>query len=498
MSATGVSNPETEARLLELIEPVTSAAQEFAQKGMSRGREYSVLLRAVDRISAQLRQVLDEQQGMTNELLRMYEYVGIVFDLTPQLLGLRQESEVTAMLSDSLRTMFPETQFAVARIQSDGPGDGVDSGQMVDAPRMVDAAPSVDAGLTVDGVHVVEPARAVDVSGEVVVTGDYDDLDERSRGAFAEAVRDRKVLVVSADSEGNHPRDGRPLGHDQVMIVPVFAGDSFVCALMMKRPSGAAGWESGDMRLLDSLATFCGDVIRNFRLVHQLQCASMETVRTLVNAVDQKDPYTSGHSNRVGYYACLLGRELGFDEKALQVLEWSALLHDVGKIGIRDDVLKKPGKLTDEEFEHIKEHPVRSFDVVKRVPQLAEALDGIRHHHERWDGKGYPDGLKGTGIPLQARLIQVADIFDALTSSRSYRKAFGWPKALSIIEEEAGTAIDPTLATMFCTMIREDFSGNDDAWEKMTLYGKMDDVEPADAPRITGDRETPEAGNAVE
>lgn len=154
------------------------------------------------------------------------------------------------------------------------------------------------------------------------------------------------------------------------------------------------------------------------------------------------------------------------------MLEWSALLHDVGKIGIRDDVLKKAGKLTEEEFNHIKEHPVRSFEVVSRVPQLRSALDGIRHHHERYDGKGYPDGLKGEGIPLQARIIQVADIFDALTSSRSYRKAFDWQKALNIIAEESGTVVDPHLGAIFTRMIRRKFENDPQAWEAMTRYGQ--------------------------
>lgn len=137
------------------------------------------------------------------------------------------------------------------------------------------------------------------------------------------------------------------------------------------------------------------------------------------------------------------------------MLQWASLLHDVGKIGIRDNVLKKEGKLTPEEFGHIREHPVRSHKVVQEVPQLLQALDGILHHHERYDGSGYPSGLKGEQIPLQARIIQIADVFDALTSNRSYRKAFDWQRALEILQEEAGKTVDPRLQKTFDALIRE-------------------------------------------
>jgi HD-GYP domain-containing protein (c-di-GMP phosphodiesterase class II) len=205
--------------------------------------------------------------------------------------------------------------------------------------------------------------------------------------------------------------------------------------------------------------------------MRDLREMSMDTVRTLVSAVDQKDPYTSGHSNRVGYYAKLLGMELGFDERQLRELEWSALLHDVGKIGIRDEVLKKSGRLTDEEFEHIKEHPVRGFEVVRDNPHFRSALDGVLHHHERYDGKGYPKGLSGEGIPLQARIIQIADIFDALTTTRSYRNAFHWERAVDILEEESGTVVDPQLCVRFVELLHRLHDERPEAFEAI---GKPD------------------------
>jgi HD-GYP domain-containing protein (c-di-GMP phosphodiesterase class II) len=148
------------------------------------------------------------------------------------------------------------------------------------------------------------------------------------------------------------------------------------------------------------------------------------------------------------------------------MLQWSALLHDVGKIGIRDDILNKQGKLTPEEFRHIQEHPVRSHRVVQQVPQLAAALDGVLYHHERFDGSGYPAGLQGEEIPLQARIIQIADVFDALTSSRSYRPAYDWRKALEILREEAGKTVDPGLQQVFDRHMRAVLESDPKAWER--------------------------------
>ncbi len=261
--------------------------------------------------------------------------------------------------------------------------------------------------------------------------------------------------------------DGTATTIVEVLAAPVFCAEELVFVIVVARGPDTDEFRASDMNLADVLTAYCGDLIANFRLHHQLRQISVDLVRSLVSTVDQKDPYTSGHSIRVGYYATLLGCAIGLDAEALQMLEWSALLHDVGKIGIRDEVLKKTGRLTAEEFEHIKEHPIRSSEVVGRVPQLANALDGIRHHHEHYDGSGYPDGLAGEEIPFQARIVQVADVFDALTSSRSYRKSFHWEKALRILTEESGTTVDPGLAKIFCELIRQRCEGGQQAWEAL-------------------------------
>ncbi|MCQ4087611.1 HD domain-containing phosphohydrolase [Saccharibacillus sp. JS10] len=173
---------------------------------------------------------------------------------------------------------------------------------------------------------------------------------------------------------------------------------------------------------------------------------------TLAAALDARDTYTAGHSQRVAEYSLLIGRGAGLNREELDLLNKSALLHDIGKIGVRDSVLLKDGRLTDEEFEQIKKHPALGEEILKRVEPLemmAPLLPGVRSHHERYDGRGYPDGLAGNDIPQLGRIIAVADAFDAMTSDRPYRSGMPLEKAISIIAEGKGTQWDPYYAQVF-------------------------------------------------
>ncbi len=173
----------------------------------------------------------------------------------------------------------------------------------------------------------------------------------------------------------------------------------------------------------------------------------MGSIQMLAGAVDEKDPYTRGHSDRVTKYSLLIANEMGLDPGFLEILRISAQLHDVGKIGIEDRILKKPGALTPEEFEIMKTHTTKGANILRPVPQLREMLPGIELHHEALNGRGYPYGLKGDEIPLLARVIAVADTFDALTTNRPYQKAHDPIEALRIIENLSGQRLDPRAVT---------------------------------------------------
>ncbi len=408
--------------------------------------------RLVSNLSEAVERMSVEHAGMAEELLCAYEQLGVVFEVTRKLPCVQSEAEVIELFVANLQRSFPKREVF-----------------FVHTP----AAHGLDGGAS--GHETVPPSEC---SGQPQGTSTKNARREESDSkawidTAIRRARDRgKVVVESAPQ-----LPGRPdLSVDDVaeaMVGPVFAGtqvsnpcptDGYAGAIVLTRRAKVEEFRAGDMLLLESLTTFCSDLIRAHRLVHELREMSMAMVRSLVNAVDQKDPYTSGHSLRVGYFATLLGEELGLASTDLQMLEWSALLHDIGKIGIRDQVLKKQGRLTEEEFEHIREHPVRSHEVVQDVPQLAGALNGVLHHHEHYDGTGYPAGLAGDDIPLQARIIQIADIFDALTSDRSYRAARDWRQALDILEQEAGSTVDPNLRKVFDALIRKRLEGDRDGW----------------------------------
>jgi hypothetical protein len=208
-----------------------------------------------------------------------------------------------------------------------------------------------------------------------------------------------------------------------------------------------------ELRLLASIAEQLGVVIDNTNLYRDLERFVINVVKALVQAIEAKDVYTRGHSERVNRCCALMADRLNLDARQKVSLHWASILHDIGKIAIAEHILNKPEALTDREYGIIQEHPKEGFSILKPLEQLSEALPGILHHHERWDGGGYPRGLKGGGIPLLARVIAVADTFDALTSERPYRAASTQQEALAIIRELAGTQLDPDLVSVFNEVI---------------------------------------------
>jgi HD-GYP domain-containing protein (c-di-GMP phosphodiesterase class II) len=195
--------------------------------------------------------------------------------------------------------------------------------------------------------------------------------------------------------------------------------------------------------LIRSLANELSLQNSNAELAQGLNRFLVNTVKTLVSAIEAKDTYTSGHSERVNIISMLLGNELDLDLVDLESLYWSALLHDVGKIGLPESILNKPSPLEKDEFAIVQAHPEHGWRMLHSVPELTRAAEGIRYHHERWDGAGYPRGLAGEAIPILARIICFADAFDAIVSNRSYRKGQSPTRAVELIEECVGKQFDP-------------------------------------------------------
>jgi putative nucleotidyltransferase with HDIG domain len=186
--------------------------------------------------------------------------------------------------------------------------------------------------------------------------------------------------------------------------------------------------------------------------IKRLHAAALEnqelflgTIKALASAIDEKDPYTRGHSDRVSRYSVMIAKELGLDPREVRHVEIGSLLHDVGKIGIDDRILRKPTVLTEEEYRYMKQHPEKGASMLAPIKNMKDVNPAVKHHHERWDGGGYPSGLKADEIPLIARIVNVADTFDAMTTNRPYQKSMSYDKAVARLKELSGTAHDPKM-----------------------------------------------------
>ena len=183
---------------------------------------------------------------------------------------------------------------------------------------------------------------------------------------------------------------------------------------------------------------------------------SLQLMQMLSTTIEAKDEYTKGHSHRVAEYSVLIARELGWNEKELSNLKNAAHLHDIGKIAIPDTILNKPSKLSEEEFSIIKEHTIIGANILKNISLIDHVQEIVRNHHERYDGNGYPDGLKGKEIPLHARIVAVADSYDAMSSQRIYRNQLPPEKIIQELENNKGTQFDPEITDIFLKLLRED------------------------------------------
>lgn len=211
-----------------------------------------------------------------------------------------------------------------------------------------------------------------------------------------------------------------------------------------------------DLELLTAIGKQAGIAIDRAALLERVQTQLYDSVRTLVATIEAKDNYTKGHSERVTAYSMQIAEEMGFVGEGLANIQLAALLHDVGKVGTPESILNKEGKLTDEEFEVIKQHPEVGAKIIQNIKDTAAIVAIVNHHHERYDGSGYPSGLSGEGIPTEARILAVADAFDAMTSDRAYRRIFSKEEVIEEFRRFSGIQFDPTAAEVFINLYERD------------------------------------------
>jgi len=256
---------------------------------------------------------------------------------------------------------------------------------------------------------------------------------------------DHNPCLISEAAKNKHLDDVV----QSLMVVPVKIRDKIIGIASAFSFDKDKHFNEKDIYYMSFIAQKASAAIENIALYENIYDNLFSTLYAFVTALEVRDLYTRKHSTRVAKYAHMIAEEMGCTEEELDIIRFAGSLHDIGKIGIRDDILLKPGQLTDEEYEKIKEHPVIGADIISKLGLWDREMVIIRHHHERFDGKGYPDGLKGDEIPKLSRILCVADSFDAIDSDRAYRKKMGKNEVFDIIKENSGTQFDPEVVNAF-------------------------------------------------
>ncbi len=260
---------------------------------------------------------------------------------------------------------------------------------------------------------------------------------------------------VSKDARFNANVD-RITGYESrnMVVVPV-ASKERILGVLQAINKKEGNFTDEDLEMLETLAHQVGTAIENALLYQEQRETFLGITMALVDALEKRDTYTGGHTRRVCEYSTATARHLGLPEKTLNELHLSAILHDIGKIGVSDQVLQKPGRLEPDEFTEMKRHPEIGAEILEHVKSLRTLIGGVRHHHEKYDGSGYPDKISGKEIPLVGRIIAVVDAFDAMTSTRPYRTALSHECALKELVDCRGTQFDPQVVEAFLKAYQE-------------------------------------------
>lgn len=268
-------------------------------------------------------------------------------------------------------------------------------------------------------------------------------------------VREGRPLIFNPDPVTGEGQIDQVTGARAALCVPLISSEGTIGAITIGSSRAGYRFSGDDVRLLSTIANHVTIAVGNIELFSSLQEAYLATVKSLAAAVDAKDTYTRGHSDRVAMYATLTAERMGLSHEQRIALEMAAYLHDIGKIGVPGEILLKPGRLSEAEMAQMRHHPLIGANILKPVAFPWAITPVVRHHHEAYDGSGYPAGLRGEEIPLLARILTVADSFEAMTSDRPYRKGFTIPEAIEELKRCSGTQFDPRIVSVFIEVISE-------------------------------------------
>ncbi len=297
----------------------------------------------------------------------------------------------------------------------------------------------------------LSPALAGRLYAEGQIADDFDALRILGQTLLAADPEARWPRIVENTRQSDLPtagRDGQPLAR-QLLVVPLHHDDVLLGVLFAGDKNSRQPLTSVDAKLCGALAASLGIFLENLKLYDNTRDMFEGTLRALTSAIDAKDSYTHGHSQRVALMARQLAAAINLSEHQVQRIHLAGLVHDVGKIGVPEAILTKPGKLTAQEFDVIKQHPEIGAHILEGIAPMQDLLPGVLYHHERWDGRGYPHGKRGEEIPLYGRILGIADAFDAMSSNRSYRPSMPHDEVLAEVRDCAATQFDPRLAAAF-------------------------------------------------
>lgn len=274
------------------------------------------------------------------------------------------------------------------------------------------------------------------------------------KGAIGRAVLNLDPIIIK-----KNPADKAEQGEDtiyyetNIVCVPILVKDKLKGVLGATDKAPIQNVDQEDISLLENVASQIAICVENMELSKDIEETYYNTLVMLARIVEARDPYSAGHLERVSSYVEMVAKKLDMDDETKKILTGGALLHDLGKVGIEDTILKKEGILTPQEYEMMKQHSIIGENILKPLRSMSKLSSVVRHHHEMYDGTGYPNGLKGEEIPLAARILTVADIYDAITTDRPYRKAMSREEAIKTLISYAGNKLDPKLVEIFTNVV---------------------------------------------
>lgn len=354
-----------------------------------------------------------ERRGLVSETLHKYKEITLLYDLVEQVASCLDRREVARMIIDQARRVLGFDRMSL---------------------RLLDRESGELKILASYGRKSEEELKKAIRPGEGIV------------GSVWASGQAEIINEVAADPRFIPANYNYPIS--SMICAPLKTKENVIGVAFLSSEAPAA-YTAEDLKLFTTLTYQAAVAIENAGLYEQLQETFFTTVYTLAETIEKRDPYTGNHTKRVMEYSLAIGRTLELAEAELTRLQLAAVLHDIGKIGVRDDVLLKPGRLTDEEFAAIKQHSICGAEIMAGISQLQHIIPGIKHHHERYDGRGYPDGLQGEEIDVIARIIAVADTFDAMITDRPYRRGLDIDVAYAELEKNAGTQFDPMVVEAF-------------------------------------------------